>query len=101
MLGNIREHGETMPSHKHRIKRIKQSAARNRRNVARKSKIKTLSKSVRGAVATGDQATATARLQTASSAIAKAAKAGSLHKRTAARRIGRLARAAAAVAKAK
>ena len=93
--GNILGERRNMPSHQHRIKRMKQSAARNRRNVARKSKIKTLSKSVRGAAAAGDAAS---RLQAATAAIAKAAKAGALHKRAAARRIGRLAKAAAKAA---
>jgi len=85
-----------MPSHQHRVKRMKQAAARNRRNVTRKSGIKTLGKSVRAAAASGNAADAASRFQAASSAIAKAAKAGAIHKRTAARRISRLARAAAA-----
>jgi len=85
-----------MPSHQHRVKRMKQAAARNRRNVTRKSGIKTLGKSVRAAAAAGNATDAAARFQTAESAIAKAAKAGAIHKRTAARRISRLARAAAA-----
>ena len=87
-----------MPSHQHRIKRMKQSAARNRRNVARKSRIKTLSKSLRSTATSGDAAASAAKLRTVTSAIAKAAKAGALHKRTAARRIARLARAAAKAA---
>lgn len=75
---------------------MKQSAARNQRNVARKSGIKTASKAVRTAVAKGSAEVVAEKLRAATSVIAKAAKAGALHKRTAARRISRLAKAAAA-----
>jgi len=86
-------------AHAHRVKRLRQSEKRHDRNVTRKTVIKKLAKKMRAAAAAGDQAAAKGQLPAVSAAIAKAAKAGTLHKRTAARRIARLAKAANAAKK--
>jgi small subunit ribosomal protein S20 len=76
--------------HKSAMKRARQSEERRLRNRASKTQVKNVIKSVRLAVA-GDSA-APKDLDHAKSVIAKAAKKGALHKRTAARKISRLSR---------
>ena len=80
-----------MPSHKHREKRLRQSERRNVENTHVKTKIKSLTKKLAAETTPeGKQATMSA----AASAIDKAAKSGAIHKRTAARKISRLAKKA-------
>jgi len=88
-----------MAHHAHRLKRKRRADKRHARNVETKSKIKTLSKKLRTSFGATDAAQTDALLRAATSAIAKAAKRGIIHKRTAARRISRLARARNAAAK--
>jgi len=88
-----------MPSHKHREKSIRQDAKRQARNTQVKSKVKTLSKKVRADVESGNSEAVAKSLRNAVSAIDKAAKKGSIHKRAAARRISRLAKAANSIKK--
>ncbi len=88
-----------MAHHAHRLKRKRQSDKRHSRNVETKSKIKTITKKLRASFGATDAAGTDAVLRDATSTIAKAAKRGVIHKRTAARRISRLARARNAAAK--
>ena len=76
------------------IKRNKTNERRRERNKAVRSALKTSEKKVRAAAAEGDAEGAAERLREASRALDKAASAGVLHKRTAARHKSRLARSA-------
>jgi small subunit ribosomal protein S20 len=80
---------------KSQIKRNKQNERRRVRNKATRSELKTLSKRVHSAA---DGEAAATELRAASRALDRAASAGSIHKRTAARRKSRLAKAANAAA---
>ena len=75
---------------KSQIKRNRQNERRRVRNKATRSELKTNAKRVHGA---GDAETAAAELRSASRALDRAASAGSIHRRTAARRKSRLAKA--------
>lgn len=72
-------------------KRILVNQTKALRNKAIKSKIKTLVKKVESAVAASDKELALTSLKTASVEINKAASKGVYHKKTAARKISRLA----------
>lgn len=79
-----------MANHKSALKRAGQNEARRLRNKMVKTRIKNVVKEVRGTVGTeGDAAETFAAAQ---SAIDKAAKKGVIHKRTASRKISRLAK---------
>ena len=83
-----------MANHKSALKRALQSQARRLRNKSVKSRVKSVTKAVREVVAENSAEAAPLTLKAAQSAIDKAAKKGVLHKRTAARKIARLARIA-------
>jgi small subunit ribosomal protein S20 len=87
-----------MANIKSQIKRNKQNEVRHERNKAVRTALKTSTKKARTAVAEGDAETALAEVRQASRALDKAASKGVLHKRTAARRKSRLAKAANAAA---
>ena len=74
-------------------KRILVAKARNERNKAAKSAVKTAMKKVEAAVASNDKAAADAALLNAISIIDKAAKKGIYHKNNAARKVCRLTKA--------
>lgn len=76
-------------------KRYRQSLKRRARNVNVRTTVKDAVKSAREAIASKDGAKTTDALKAASKTLNKAASKGVLHKRTAARRISRLAKAAA------
>jgi small subunit ribosomal protein S20 len=80
---------------KSQIKRNRQNEARRVRNKGVRSALKTSAKKVEGAVAEGDAATAEALVRQASRDLNRAVSKGVLHKRAAARKKSRLARAAA------
>jgi small subunit ribosomal protein S20 len=82
-----------MPNHAHREKRVRQTLRRQRLNRWHKSRISKLTKSIRAAVDSGDAESAHAELTRVNSALDKAAKRGTIHKRNAARRMARLAKA--------
>jgi small subunit ribosomal protein S20 len=84
-----------MANIKSQIKRNRQNERRHERNKAVRSALKTAEKKSRTATADGDAQASSDRLREASQALDKAASAGVLHKRTAARHKSRLARAAA------
>lgn len=78
-----------MANHKSAIKRIAQSEKKRLRNRIVKTRVKNAVKKVNAAVTTGEETAL--QLTAAQSLIDKAAKKGVLHKRTAARKISRLA----------
>ena len=78
-------------------KRNRQAQKRRARNVQVRTGVKTAVKKVRELAEKGDAAGAKAAFQEAATALSKAASKGVLHRNAASRRIGRLARAAAAV----
>jgi small subunit ribosomal protein S20 len=79
-----------LASHKSAIKRAAQSEARRARNRARKTTVKNAVKSVRLALGNNSPEEAQAALRQAIPAIDKAAAKGTLHRRTASRKISRL-----------
>ena len=83
-----------MANIKSQIKRNKQNTVRHERNKAVRSALKTSQKKVHAAIAEGDVEAAQERAREASRALDKAASKGVVHKRTAARRKSRLAKAA-------
>lgn len=80
-----------MANHKSALKRAIQSEQRRQRNKAVQTRVKNVVKDVVQATTENAQVAA-GRLNAAQSVIDKAAKKGVLHKRTAARKISRLAR---------
>jgi small subunit ribosomal protein S20 len=84
-----------MANIKSQKKRNIQNEKRHQRNVGAKSALKTSTKKVHTAVEAGDADGAGAMLREAAREIDKAASKGVLHKRTAARRKSRLAKAVA------
>jgi small subunit ribosomal protein S20 len=87
-----------MANIKSQIKRNKQNEVRRERNKAVRSSLKTSQKKVEAAIADGDAQAAQDHAREAPKALDKAASKGVVHKRTAARRKSRLARAANAAA---
>ncbi len=87
-----------MANIKSQIKRNRTNEVRAERNRDTRTALKTATKKVRIAVADGDGAAAKDRAAEATRALDKAASKGIVHKRTAARRKSRLARAANAAA---
>jgi small subunit ribosomal protein S20 len=83
-----------MANIKSQIKRNKTNERRAVANKAVRTALKTSTKKVRTAVAEGDAEAALERSREAARALDKAASRGVIHKRTAARRKSRLARAA-------
>jgi small subunit ribosomal protein S20 len=79
-------------NHKSAIKRVGQSQARRLRNRAVKSRVKNVVKEVRLAASANAAEDAGKRFIEAQAAIDKASKKGVLHKRTAARKVSRLAK---------
>jgi small subunit ribosomal protein S20 len=78
---------------KSQIKRNRQNERRQQRNKGVRSALKTESKKVRTAMAAGDGDAARRQMLETSRALDKAAARGVIHKRAAARRKSRLARA--------
>jgi small subunit ribosomal protein S20 len=78
---------------KSQIKRNRQNERRRVRNKAVRTSLKTAAKKVRTAAAAGEGDAATTQLRQAIKDIDKAASNGALHRRAAARRKSRLARA--------
>jgi small subunit ribosomal protein S20 len=83
----------SMANIKSQIKRNRQNERRHERNKAVRSSLKTDAKKVRSAITEGDADAARGRLNDVSRALDKAAGKGVMHKRAAARRKSRLARA--------
>jgi small subunit ribosomal protein S20 len=79
-------------NHKSAEKRNRQNKIRNARNAHIRSTMRSFVKKLRIAIAEGDTETANAVLQKAIPYIDKAASKGVIHKATASRKIGRLAK---------
>jgi len=82
-----------MATHKSAEKRARQSVKKNALNRSRKTKVLTATKEVTAAIVKKDEAGAKKALSKATSTIARAAQKGTLHKKTASRKISRLAKA--------
>ncbi len=81
-----------MANHKSAEKRNRQNKIRNARNTHIRSTMRSYVKKLRTAIAEGDTETAKAVLEKAIPYIDKAASKGVIHKATASRKIGRLAK---------
>ena len=79
-----------MANHESAEKRARQNIRRRERNKSVRTRVKHLTKAVQSAAAETSKKAAVAELKTAQSEIAKAAKKGVIHRRTAARKISRL-----------
>ena len=86
-----------MANIKSQIKRNKQNEKRSERNKTVRTALKTSTKKIRTAVDAGDAEEAIVRQREAARALDKAVAKGMVHKRTAARRKSRLAKAASSV----
>ena len=84
-----------MAAHPSVIKRHKQSLKRRARNVETKSKLRTLIKKTRQAIAEPDSASMSAHLRTLNKALGKAVSKGIIKRKTASRWLSRLSRSAA------
>ena len=83
-----------MANHKSAIKRARQNEVRRLRNKSVKTRIKTIVKDVRSSTKEASDADMSAKISAVQSAFDKASKKGVIHKRTAARKISRLAKLA-------
>lgn len=81
-----------MATHKSAEKRARQSIRRNTVNRVRRSQIHSLTKAVEQAIAGKDAAAALSALREAEGALARGARRGTLHWKTAARKTSRLAK---------
>lgn len=82
-----------MANIKSQIKRNRQNERHQERNKAARSRLRTEAKKVGQAIESGDADAVASQLRTTGSMLDKAASRGVIHKRTAARRKSRLARA--------
>lgn len=83
-----------MATHKSAAKRARQSLDRKARNNRVRARVRSETKAFRVAVTATDKPAALTALETATRQLRRAASKGVLHKRTAARRVSRLMRAA-------
>jgi small subunit ribosomal protein S20 len=79
-----------LANHKSALKRARQNTVRRLRNKSVRTRVKSVVKDVRAAVADNLQDKVLQELNLAKSVIDKAAKKGTIHKKTAARKISRL-----------
>ena len=81
-----------MANHKSALKRDRQSKVRRLRNRINKTKMKTSVEQLEAAIVAGSEEQAVKALQNAASVIQKTASKGSIHKKTASRKVSRLAK---------
>jgi small subunit ribosomal protein S20 len=79
--------------HKDAIKRIRTSRAANARNRADRSRLRNKVKAIRELISNGEKAAAQEALPSTVSVVQKLAQKGVLHRRNAARKISRIAKA--------
>jgi small subunit ribosomal protein S20 len=84
-----------MPNIDSAKKRVRQIAKRTAVNHARKSRIRSITRKVEEAIATGDKSAALAALKAAEPEIMRGASKGVLHRNTGSRKVSRLAKRAA------
>ncbi len=82
-----------MATHRSAEKRARQALKRRARNRKARSQVRTLIKSVRGAIESGDGEGSRLKLRGAERALRKAASKGAIKKTTASRSVSRLAKA--------
>jgi len=81
-----------MPNIDSAKKRVRRTEKRTKINHARKSRIRTFTRKVEEALASGDQTAAKAALQAAEPEIMRGVSKGVIHKNTGARKVSRLAK---------
>ncbi len=81
-----------MANHKSALKRNRQNVVRRARNRANKTKIKNAVKAIDAAIAENNAETAQAALKIAIPMIMRVASKGTIHKKTASRKVSRLTR---------
>jgi len=81
-----------MANHKSAAKRARQTVKTNNINRARRSKVHTLTRAVDAALANDSADVALSAMRAAESGMARAAGRGTLHRKTASRKISRLAK---------
>ena len=81
-----------MPNIDSAKKRVRQITKRTAVNHARKSRIRSITRKVEEAIATGDKSAALAALKAAEPEIMRGASKGVLHKNTGSRKVSRLAK---------
>lgn len=86
--------GGNMANHKSAIKRHKQSLKRAARNRSRRTRVKNVLKEARSVLMSGEKTVIDKALSTANSVLGKVAAKGTIHWKTAARKMSRLAKAA-------
>jgi small subunit ribosomal protein S20 len=87
-----KERAQTLASHKSALKRVRQNEIRRVRNRSTKSRIKSIVKNIRQTAAENRDESTGPNLDAAKSIIDKASRRGVIHKKTASRKISRLAR---------
>lgn len=97
-MADTKDHKQRVRTPKE-VKRNRQSKQANARNRADRSRGRNAVKAIRATLASGDAAAAEKELSSTMSTLQKLAQKGVLHKRTAARKISRLAKAIAAAKK--
>ncbi len=88
-----------MANHKSSEKRARQDKVKRMTNKVKKASARTAVKAVRDAIVKGDKTVALATLKTAQSKLMKVAKSPAMSKKTVARKISRLTKQVAALAK--
>ncbi|HYC55727.1 MAG TPA: 30S ribosomal protein S20 [Candidatus Binatia bacterium] len=88
-----------MANHPSALKRHRQSEKARIANRSVRAKLRTLVRQLRETIATGDASAASNKLHEVSRQLAKAASKGVLHRRTASRQSGRLARQVSSLGK--
>ena len=86
-----------MANHPSALKRHRQSEKARLANRSVRARLRTMIRQLREAVESGDKSAAEGKLREAASQLHKAASKGVIHKRTADRQAGRLARSVAAL----
>ena len=80
-----------MANHQSALKRIRQTKKRTERNMSRRNRIRTYVRKVEEAIAGGDAGSAESALKAAMPELQRGATKGVMHKKTASRKISRLA----------
>jgi small subunit ribosomal protein S20 len=87
-----------MANHKSSEKRIRQTATRRERNMARRNRIRTSMRKLEDALSAGDKTAAEAAFAATMPEIHRGVTKGVIHKRTAARKLSRLSKRVKALA---
>lgn len=88
-----------MANHKSALKRQRQTITRTERNMARRNRIRTFIRKVEDALSAGDADAAQAAFKAAMPELHRGVSKGVLHKRTASRKVSRLAKRVGSLSK--